>query len=133
MQREYVCHNPACPNNREVASATPLADQPHVQCETCGKPMEIALYPISVVFTGVITARYNDKKLENAHQEGHWAWDKDPVTGKSTPTFIETFDDQRAFCKRNKLINPKDAPNNFQVAEDGRTIESTRGLPGSWV
>ena len=86
----------------------------------------------AVVFTGALTARYNDKRLENSHQDGHVAWERD-ATGKPHPVHIETFDQQRDFCKRNHLMNPKDAPTNYEVAEDGRKVMNTRGLPGSYI
>jgi hypothetical protein len=76
----------------------------------------------AVVFTGAITARYNDSKLENSHQAGHVAWERDPITNKPRACRIETFDDQRAYCSRNHLANPKDYGHSYDVAEDGKTV-----------
>ena len=128
-QRDLICKNPACPAYEPVASMT--ADE-QLHCE-CGAVLELAVFPISVVFTGVLTARYNDPHLENAHRDGHVAWERDPVTKKPRPVRIDTWDAQRSYCKRNGLANPKDFGHNFDVAEDGRTVKSSMGMPGCEV
>ena len=78
----------------------------------------------AVVFTGVISAKYNDPKLENAHQDGHVAWERDPITNKPRACHIETWDDQRNYITRNHLTNPKDYGNSYDVAEDGKTVKT---------
>ncbi len=92
------------------------------------------LSTFAVVFTGVISARYLDSSAEGAHKRdgGHWAYEKD-AAGKTKACYIETFDQQRDFCKRNKLANPKEMPHSYPVAEDGRTVLNTRGMPGSEI
>ena len=85
----------------------------------------------AVVFTGVISAKYNDSRLENAHQEGHVAWERDPISNKPRACAIQTWDDQRAFCQRNHCALPSEMPRNRMIAEDGKTELNTRGLPGT--
>jgi len=132
-QREYICRNRECPNFQEAPSMT--ADS-EFNCYTCGRPMELVAYPLKTVFTGVITARYNNPQAENAHQDGHYAWRRKSSTlpgGKPQPVFIENFDQQREFCKAEGLANPKDMPTNFEVSSDGRTVLNTRGMPGTEI
>ena len=130
---ESSCQSPGC-----AAHGKPIEhflwhwDSPLPVCESCGGPTKREMSTFAVVFTGALTARYNDKRLENSHQDGHVAWERD-ATGKPHPVHIETFDQQRDFCKRNHLMNPKDAPTNCEVSEDGRTVLNTRGLPGSYI
>ena len=84
-----------------------------------------------VVFTGRITSRYNDRGVEGASREGHYAWGNNPVTKKPECRWIETFDDQRSFVKEYGLVNPKEMPRNFTVDETGKIPQNTRGLPGT--
>lgn len=103
---------------------------PMHNCEHCGRQTyKIEATRFAVVFTGPITARYNDRDKEGAHKDGHWGFEKGP-DGKTKPTFIETFDQQREFCRRNNLMNPKDVGRNYEVAEDGKTALSPMGMPG---
>jgi hypothetical protein len=83
-----------------------------------------------VVFTGPITARYNDRTKENAHEEGHWAYRKNTLSGKPEPCFIDTFEAQREFVKSEGLANPKEFGNNFEVGDDGKTVKNSCGMPG---
>jgi predicted nucleic acid-binding Zn ribbon protein len=131
---EGKCKNPACAFH-EVAVEHFYwhSDDPTAPCDICGGPTERCMSRFAVVFTGVISARYNDPKLEGAHKEGHVVWGKDPVTGKTVHRRVETFDDQKRVCREFGYINPREAPTHFEVAEDGRTTKNTRGLPGSWV
>lgn len=78
----------------------------------------------AVVFTGVITARYNDRRLENAHQEGHVVWGKDQVTGKTVSRRVETFEDQKRVCKEFGYSNPREYGKSYDVAEDGKTVKT---------
>lgn len=109
------------------------AAQPMNPCKRCGGPTQkIEASRFGIVFTGVISARYNDRDKEGANREGHWAFEKDPA-GKTKPVFLETWQDQKEFCARNKLANPKEMPANYTVAEDGKTVLNTRGLPGTEI
>lgn len=127
-----------CVNQDCGASGIPVehfyhnSAQPMNDCAVCHGPTEkITASRFAVVFTGVISARYLDSAAEGAHQRdgSHWAYEKD-AAGKTHAVRIETFDQQRDFCKRNKLANPKDLGRHNLVAEDGKTTLSPMGLPG---
>lgn len=103
-------------------------------CPHCGRPMARMASRFGVVFTGPITAKYNDPKAENPHQEGHWAYRvRSSSTGHPEPVFIESFEQQRAFCKEEGLVNPKDVPN-LDASPDGKLATNAGcGMPGAWV
>jgi hypothetical protein len=77
----------------------------------------------AVVFTGPLTARYNDPKLEGAHKDGHVAWERDPITNKPRPVMIDSWDAQRSYVKRNHLTDPREYGHSYDVAEDGKTVK----------
>ena len=104
--------------------------EPLNPCSICGGPTVRVMSAFNVVFSGVISARYNDRKLENAHKDGHTVYERDPITRKVTPLHITTFQQQADYCKRNGLLNPKEIGKNYEVESDGKTIKSPMGLPG---
>jgi hypothetical protein len=97
--------------------------------------MEVALHPIASVWVGEITAKYLDKSKDggNAKSGAHWAWEKDKVTGKSTPRLIETWQQQKEFCKSQGIARPSEMPNNWEVSADGTKTLNTVGMPGCEV
>ena len=103
-----------------------------IYCDACGSVAERMASRFAVVFSGVIGSKYKDKNGPGGYKDGTWAWDKDiPEIGqKAGPRYLETFQDQKEYCKRNKLINPKDL-GPVEVGSDGKSV-STRGLPGSY-
>ena len=122
---ESSCQSPGCAaNGHPVEHFLWHWDSPLPACESCGGPTKREMSTFAVVFTGVISARYNDSNLENAHQDGHVAWERDPITNKPRACRIETFDDQRAYCARNHLANPKDYGHSYDVGEDGKTVKT---------
>lgn len=85
-----------------------------------------------MVFTGDLTSKkYKDPKSEGYREGGHWAVDKSGVDGNPRHVYIETFQQQKEFCKRNGLVNPKDI-GPMDAASDGKKSSST-GLPGAWI
>ena len=131
---ESSCQSPGCAaNGHPVEHFLWHWDSPLPACESCGGPTKREMSTFAVVFTGVISARYNDSNLENAHQDGHVAWERDPITNKPRACEIKTWDDQRSFCRRNHCANPSEMPRNRMIAEDGKTELNTRGLPGTEV
>lgn len=132
----------------QYLSRVELPDPP---CRACGGATVRQLSAFNVVFTGPLSAsKYNDPKRAKAHLEGHWVWERD-AAGKPHPTLIRTFDDQRDYCKRNGLINPKEMPAHAELVtvdtpEQGmrRVLDDpkapairqelrSRGLPGQEV
>jgi hypothetical protein len=131
MPREFACRAEGCGRYRPVATATGPEDAP--ACPECGKRMEVVLYALATVFTGPITARYNSPTAENAHMEGHHAWGRDPLTNKPVHRFIESWSDQKKFCSDFNMRNPKEFGNHYEVAEDGKTLKNSIGMPGCEV
>ena len=127
---ESACR--ACGDAREWYA--PLSTSPDPDC--CGQPMSRLISVFHVVFTGPITARYNDKKLEGSHKEGFTAWRvhsaKDPRCPE--PVHITSFSDRKQFMKDEGL---EEVPSNATISgvgEDGQGVKvSTVGEPGCWV
>lgn len=106
-------------------------DDTNTPCEKCGVATGRHISGFAVVFTGVITAKYNDKGLDNSHADGHYAWRKNTSDGKPKLEFIETFQQAKDFAKAEGCINPKDI-GPMEVGSDGKSVSSA-GLPGCWV
>jgi putative FmdB family regulatory protein len=105
---------------------------PDPACEVCGSQRKKCISSFGIVGTGLLSAKYNDKNKEFAHQEGHWAKATDPKTGKRTvPVFIETFQQQRDYCKSEGFYNPGEIGQVEMTGNDGKSF-SSRGLPGAW-
>lgn len=96
-------------------------------CEVCGGAKDRLISSFAVVFTGCITSRYNNRKLEGAHLDGHWATARNTLDGVPRPVFIDTFDKQREFCKSEGLVNPKDVG---IMHSRGKTWSNPTGMPG---
>ncbi len=103
-------------------------------CDKCGQTMIRIASSFSVVFTGAITTKYNDPTAENYHKEGHWAYRiRSSKSGNPEPVWIETFQQQKEFCKEEGLVNPKELPN-MDAHPDGRITTTTgAGMPGCWT
>jgi len=109
------------------------SDQPMAPCDVCGGPTERVMSRFGIVWTGPISAKYLDRSKEGGQKMdgAHWAYENSGTPGKNaTPVRIETWDDQRAFCKRNGLARPQEMSNHYEVAEDGKTVKNSVGLPG---
>lgn len=124
---EFVCGT--C---QDVVEKIQHFDDPAPECTGCGQPRRMAVSGFGIVGTGVLSKKYNDPKKDYYHQEGHWAKDIDPKTGKRTvPIFIDTFQKQREYCKRNNFYDPGEVGQVEMVGNNGKDM-SCRGLPGSW-
>jgi putative FmdB family regulatory protein len=101
-------------------------------CPTCGGPRVRLASAFKVVFTGPLTARYNDPKKENAHMEGFWDYRvRSSTSGHPEAVFLDSWQALREFRKSESLSMPGDAPVNATMSADGRTISSA-GMPGAW-
>ena len=113
------------------------SEQPMAPCDVCGGPTERVMSRFGIVWTGVISARYLDRSKEGGHKVdgSHWAYEN--PTGKhgkgAKATRIETWDQQREYCKRNGLARPQEMSNSYEVGADGKTIQNSVGLPGCEV
>lgn len=131
-----MCNSEGCALNNHVRERyehhAVSTDPP---CEQCGGPTVRIISQFKVVFTGPITRKYMDTKREISDKKGdggHWVFNKNTPDGKPVAEYIETFEQQRAFCKREGLALPSDMPTNAQMSEDGRKI-SSQGMPGCWT
>ena len=133
--RDSVCHTPGC-NLEGVKQEHYYHNDsiPMRPCLKCGSPTEkVEFSTFKVVFTGPISRRYNDPSIEGAEKEGHWAYRKKTLSGKPEPVWISDFGQQREFCRSEGLANPTELPRNMMVGEDGKTVENTRGMPGTEI
>lgn len=111
----------------------PRFDSSDPQCFVCGKPMKRLISSFSVVFTGPMTARYNDPKSENPHEEGHWAFRKrSSLSGNPEPVFLETWQDRKEFMKAEGLVGYEDV-GPVDTSPDGRWSNARTGKPGTWI
>jgi hypothetical protein len=124
-----------CQNCRTVREwYAPTSESPDPEC--CGQPTQRLISMFRVVFTGPISARYNDRSKENAHLEGFDAWRvhsaKDPRHPEKVR--IETWEDRRKFMRDEHL---EEVPSNATASysgEGGRDVKiSTVGMPGQWT
>jgi len=124
--------DPECRNPEE--HYYPLSTSPEAPCSACGGERRRLVSQFAVVFTGVIsTSKYGDPRLEryNTKVDGHQAWRRrSSLSGKPEPVWIETFEDQKRFCREEGLTNPKDV-GPMEIGDDGKSY-STRGMPGCW-
>ena len=107
-------------------------DTPPPDCPVCLGPRTELASRFGVVFTGRITARYNEPGRENSHMEGFWTYRKrSSVSGQPEPVFIEDWQQLKNFNKAEGLAAPGDVPTHSTITPDGRRIVSD-GMPGQW-
>lgn len=127
--RETMCPNKDCASyGIPVEHYYPRTDTPLQACEACGGETRQLVSRFGVVFTGPITAKYNDSKGENPYMEGHWVTEKKTPDGVHRQRFIETWQQRKEFMKQEGLtdVGPMDG------ASDGKK-SSSQGLPGCWI
>jgi hypothetical protein len=110
------------------------ADSEPCACEACGKPTHRLYSTFNSPFTGVMSiTKYGDSRSEPRKGDGHVMYRKNSSrSGNPEPVYIETWEEQRRFCKEENLMNPTDLPTNAKISRDGKSWE-TRGMPGQWV
>lgn len=101
-------------------------DSPLPACPQCSAVMERLVSAPAVVWTKPMAA-YGSKNLEGFRSQekagGHWAMEKSE-DGKVSRTFIGSPQAQTDFCRRNKLVDPKNIPSNLAVNADGRSYQT---------
>jgi len=98
-------------------------------CEACGGETRKMASVFRVVFTGNISARYNNPKLEGAHQEGLWMTEKKTADGKERQTFVTDWSQRRRIMKQEGL---EEYSGTAEVDSTGKMV-GTRGMSGQWV
>ena len=131
---ESACTNTECAlYGRLMESYYPRFESPMNPCAACGGENRRVQSTFAVVFTGPITAKYLDRSKEggNNRDGGHWVFENGPRPGKGAkPVWIDNWADQKSYCRRNGLALPSEMSNNYEVAEDGRTVKNSVGMPG---
>lgn len=105
-------------------------------CSSCQGPTERAFSSFGIVWTGEISSKYIDRSVKGSDKlkdGGHWVWERNTPDGKPRPRRIETFQQQREFCKSEGLINPTEVSNNIEPKEGGKGLVNNRGLPGTEI
>lgn len=129
---ETACSNKTCDKHGvPVEHYYRTSGEPLYPCENCGGETRLLISQFAVVFTGPITARYNDKKKERPDLESHWVWEKKTPDGKPRQRYIETWQQRKEYMKQEGLrddIGVIDAPS------DGKGSGNNGcGMPGAWV
>lgn len=78
-------------------------DDPEPFCDRCGSEMKRLPSKFKIIWTGPLTTKYNDNKLEGAHLDAHWGTNRD-----GSRTWIDTFEKRKAFMKKNKFLGIED-------------------------
>lgn len=132
--RESACQNHIC-----VLYGDPVEWLEHPRgledppCILCGEKTRRVWSSFGIVFTGALTARYNEPDRDNAHVEGHWAYPRRTDDGKTpSPVWIDTWQKQREFCKENNFYRPDETGTFAEISDDGRNLTG-RGCKGQWV
>jgi hypothetical protein len=123
---ESICEVVNCPERGKVFEwYASRSDAPERPCSYCAQPTVRQFSRFNSPFCGAITARYLDRGLEggNAPDGGHWAWKKKTLSGKPEPVYIESFQDQKTFCREEGLALPSDSGPGF-ISADGKSITS---------
>lgn len=126
---DLTCRNEQCPDLDVIREITMHMDESEPACR-CGQQMVKVPVMFAMPFSGDITSRYNDKRLEGGHKKSgaHWVYERNTPDGKPKPRLIRTFAEQADYCRREGLVNPREA-GPAEISSDGRTVTSV-GLPG---
>jgi hypothetical protein len=134
---ELACGNESCPEYARVFEKYySTSDKPDPVC-ACGQQTRRLISSFSVVFSGPITRKYLNPKIEGYDRMAdgtHWQFETRGPDGQKCdprPVKIETFQQQREFAKRNGLVDPSSI-GECEVHSDGKGV-STRGMPGAWI
>lgn len=133
--REFACETQGCFEHGIVRENFFHVSDPDPTCESCGMVKKQRISRFGIVWTGPLTTRYNDKRLESAHVEGHWQYSRNTPDGKPKPVWIDSVQKSKEFAKSEGLVSPfsLNAPSGgMEISDDGKKA-TTQGQPGSWV
>jgi predicted nucleic acid-binding Zn ribbon protein len=126
--KEHSCKSPDCREYGKVVEHFFHTSDPEPSCPACGAGMALMISRFGVVFTGPISSRYNDRKLEYAHREGVWMTEKNTPDGKEKLTYVTDWSERKRIMKQEGLVDAGCA----DISSDGRKF-SSQGMPGAWV
>jgi len=119
------CGNPECCRSGGTHYPT---------CPQCGSTMRENVSAPNVIWTGPIGQRYRSKEAEGFHNpDGMIVYEKNTPDGKPRPVHLNDWGQVKDFCRREGLRDPRENGNNIQVAENGRDLINTMGMPGTEV
>lgn len=133
--REFACSTEGCPEHGVVRENYFRTSDPDPNCGACGTVQQVQISRFGIVWTGPLTTRYNDSKLEGAHVEGHWQYSRQTLNGKPKPVWIDSVQKSKEFAKSEGLVSPfsLNAPSGgMEISSDGKSA-TTQGMKGSWV
>lgn len=131
---EYACLG-NCPSYGEVTEEYfHSRDHEAPICEQCGGRKEKLVSQFAVVFTGPLSAKYNDPKLEGAHKEGHWGWRRKSARDfdKPEPVWLDSWEKRKRFMAEEHLIGYEDV-GPVEGTRDGKWSRTRTGMPGTWI
>jgi len=112
-------------------------ENPDPACQECGGATRRLISRFAAIWTKSLSD-YGDKNSETYYQDqkagGHWVARKRSGGGtedKPLREFITTPQQQRDYCKAEKLFNPSDI-GSFSVDKSGEGTSSA-GMPGAWI
>lgn len=116
------------------AACCPAGGTHYPLCPECGNAMRENVSAPAVVWVGTIGQRYRDRNLPGYHlPDGQWAYTRKTPDGKPKPVFLENWQQVREYAKNEGCADPRELPRNYEVAEDGKGVLNTRGMPGTEV
>lgn len=122
---EHQCVNQACNGYWEIHEAYfRNSEEPRPSCPHCRTQMERLASRFNAAWCQPMSY-YNDKSKRGADADGHWGYNRD-----GSREYITTRQQQKAFVKRNGLVDPVDSPTNGVMTGKG---VSGRGLPGAEI
>jgi len=124
---DNVCH----PCRRKFEWLAKSHESTDPRCPDCDGPTERLVGAPNVIWTKPIS-EYGNKNAETYQKDlkngGHWTFEKNSdaaqLAGKPLPVFIRNEKDNADYCRREKLINPKDLPSNLKVSAGGDSYET---------
>lgn len=133
--REFACPTEGCAEHGIVREGYFRNSDPDPNCATCGTAQQVQISRFGIVWTGPLTTRYNDRRLEGSHVEGHWQYSRQTLDGKPKAVWIDSVQKSKEFAKAEGLVSPfsQNAPAlNMEISGDGKSA-TTQGQPGCWI
>jgi hypothetical protein len=127
--KEFSCKSDVCQGYGVPIEAWYRTTDPDPVCEICGGEMALMISSFSTPFSGSMSTRYADKKLEYAHKMDHeWILEKRAPGGPKW-TKVDQWSDRRRILRQEGLVEHGGM---VDVSSDGRKV-SSQGMPGCWV
>ncbi len=123
---ESVCVSKTCGNRGLIVEHFYKHwDDPTEPCEECGERTEKIPSSFASPFMGDMGRKYVDRSLDDGDRQDlhHWVWDRNTPDGKPKPRYIETFQQQKEWCRSNGVALPSELPSNCEASEDGRKLQ----------